>query len=85
MFIYGALIIPILITAYLLMFHRKDVKFWEPLVMFAVALICIVASKAISEGVQVYDTEYWGHLGVAIIHEEPYSYMSTCQEACGET
>ncbi|MHA1816145.1 MAG: hypothetical protein ACTSX1_09085 [Candidatus Heimdallarchaeaceae archaeon] len=83
MFIYGALIIPLLVTGYLLMFHRKDVKFWEPLVMFAAALICIVASKAISEGVQVHDTEYWGHLGIAIIHEEPYSYQDTCsREVC---
>lgn len=81
MLIYGALIIPILITVYLFMFHRQDIKFWEPLVMIAVALICIIVSKAISEGVQVHDTEYWGHLGVAIIHEEPYSYMSTCSRS----
>ena len=74
MIIYGALIIPLFTCVYLLMFHRKDTKFWELLLPFVIALICIVSSKAISESAQVHATEYWGHLAAGIIHEEPYSY-----------
>jgi hypothetical protein len=85
MLIYGALIIPILITVYLLAFYRRQVVIWEFLAMFGVAILCIVLSKAISEGVQAHDIEYWGHLGITVINDEPYSYMSTCEEPCGET
>ncbi len=77
MLIYGALIIPVFISVYLLLFHRKDCKWWEFLVMYGVAILCIIIPKAMSEGMQVYDTEYWGHLTHGIIHEEPYSYEDT--------
>jgi hypothetical protein len=83
MLIYGALIIPILISVYLLAFHRRKVTILEFLGMFVVALLCIVISKAVSEGVQVHDIEYWGHLGIGIVNDEPYSYESTCtREIC---
>lgn len=85
MLIYGAILIPIFASVYLLMFHRKDSKAWEFLVIFAVAIVCIVVPKAISESSQVHAIEFWGHVSSGIIHKEPYSYMSTCQEACGET
>lgn len=85
MFIYGAILIPIIISAYLYIYYRKEVVLWEFAAMFGVAIICIFISKAISEGVQTHDTEYWGHLGVAIINEEPYSYLGTCSRSvpCG--
>lgn len=67
------------------MFHRKDVKWWEFLIIYGVAIICIVVTKYASESAQVYDTEYHGHLSHGVIMEEPYSYEDTCSRsvACG--
>ena len=51
--------------------------------MYGVSIFCIIIPKLTSEGMQVHDTEYWGHIAHGIIHEEPYSYEDTCsREVC---
>lgn len=86
MMIYGAFAIPIICTIYLLMFHRKDTKWWEILVLFGVCAIAIPAAKFTAQAVQTRDTEWWGNLGTKVVHNEPYDYMSTCTRtvSCGK-
>jgi len=78
MLIYGALIIPLFTSVYLLMFHRKDSKWWEFLLIYGVAILSIMIPKVASESAQVHAIEYWGHIAAGIVHEEPYSYETTC-------
>lgn len=85
MAIYGTFVITALTIAILLMFFRKETKWWELLIPIAVSVVVVLGSLFLAEYVAVTDTEYWGHLGATAVHEEPYSYMSTCVETypCG--
>jgi len=84
--IYGAFIIPILCTIYLLCFHRKDTKWWEILILFAVCAIAIPIAKYTAQSVMTRDLEWWGNNTVRAVHDEPYDYMSTCTRtvSCGK-
>jgi hypothetical protein len=85
MIIYGALLIPLIVMVYCLIFYRHKIVLWEIAVPFVIAIILIFVAKLASEWSQTKDTEYWGHLGTMIVHKEPYSYLTTCTETypCG--
>jgi hypothetical protein len=74
-------------TIYLMVFHRKATAWWELVLLWTGAVVAIFAASAAVEYVGKTDTEYWGHLGVRIEHNEPYSYWTTCsrQVPCGTT
>ncbi|MFW9871599.1 MAG: hypothetical protein ACFFG0_00700 [Candidatus Thorarchaeota archaeon] len=84
--IWFSLIIPILIIIYLLIYHRKAIKWWEILAQFAVCLIVIAICITTVGYLQTKDTEWWGNLGMKAIHDEPYDYMSICTRtvSCGK-
>lgn len=86
MLLYFAFIIPILCTIYLLSFHRKDTKWWEILVLFAVVAVAVPVAKFTAQSMQTRDKEWWGNNTVQAVHEEPYDYMSTCYRtvSCGK-
>jgi hypothetical protein len=85
MIIYGALIIPLIVMVYCLIFYRHKIVLWEIAIPFVIAIVLIFGAKMTSQWAQTKDTEYWGHLGTMIVHKEPYSYEDTCsrQVACG--
>lgn len=72
-----ALIIPILVSTYLLVFHKKSVAWWELLLPSAISVLTIITCQGISVMSAVNDTEYWGHIAVKVVHEEPFSYDDT--------
>jgi|WetSurSiteA1Bulk_404760.scaffolds.fasta_scaffold02404_9 hypothetical protein len=69
-----ALIIPILLCIYLLLCHRKATTWWEMAIPFGTAMLTIVICQAIAVSSATSDFEYWGHMAVKAVHEEPFSY-----------
>ena len=63
---------------------RHEVVWWEYLLNFGIALICIFASKAIIEHTQVTDTEYWGGWATEVRYYEDWNeYIhQTCSREC---
>lgn len=72
-----AFIIPVLMSVYLLAFHRKHVVWWEIKLPFIVTIITILACQFVAVQSAIRDTEYWGHMAVKAVHEEPFSYDDT--------
>ncbi|HAU66561.1 TPA: hypothetical protein DCW61_04405 [Candidatus Uhrbacteria bacterium] len=60
MLIWGAMIIPVVVTIVLLVWFKHQTVWWEFLVPFVISLVCVIASKSITEAIQTSDTEYWG-------------------------
>ena len=88
MIIYGAFIIPILCSIFLLYFYKKRVVWWEFVIIFTVCIPVIFTAKYLSEKAQVTDVEYWGSLAKIAIHDEPWNeYIhQTCTRpvSCGK-
>jgi len=84
-----AIIIPILLTAVLLLIPslRKQTKWWELTIPVAVTVLTIFLCQLIAVSSATRDREYWGHMGYTVVHEEPFAYDSECSEtyACGQT
>lgn len=82
---YFAIIIPILLVTYLLIFHRKKIVWWEIILPFVVTIITISICQFVAYKSAISDVEYLGHMVVKAVHEEPMAYDSTCTEtyACG--
>ena len=85
--VWYVLIVPIIATIYLMVWHRKATTWWELVGLWMISVLLIIGGQQLAEKVAVTDTEYWGHLGVRIEHNEPYSYWDTCsrQVPDGET
>ena len=73
MYIYSALVIPFLAIGLALIFHHHKVKWWEAIIPFAVALVCIVVSKAIAEDLATRSYEYWGGWTVSAHYFEDWN------------
>jgi hypothetical protein len=71
-----AMIIPAMLCAFLLLFYREATTWWELLIPFGVAALTICTCQLISVHSATSDVEYWGHMGVKVVHEEPFSYDS---------
>lgn len=72
-----ALVIPVLLCIYLLLCHRKATTWWELFIPFGAAALTIAICQWVTVSSAIGDFEYWGHMGVKAIHEEPYSYDDT--------
>ena len=83
--LYFAVLIPILITVWLLLYYRAAVKWWEIGIQFAVCFIVIVGCQYAVERFTISDTEYWGNLGTQVRYYEDWNeeveYVETYQ--CG--
>lgn len=66
-----------LIIAFLLYKFRKNLTWWEIVIQFGVAIILIVISKAITEKINITDTEYWGSSVVQAEYYEPWNEWIT--------
>ena len=88
MLTYTLLAIPILLTILMFIFYKHEVVWWEYLINFGVAIICIFASKAIIEHTQVTDTEYLGGWATEVRYYEDWNeYIHrTCTRSvsCGK-
>lgn len=88
MFIYLLILIPIIFTIIAFLKFKHEVVWWEYLLNFAVAFICIFAAKAIIEHAQVTDTEYLGGWTTEVRHYEDWNeYIHrTCTKtvSCGK-
>lgn len=83
------LIVPV-ITVGLLMAvpkWRHQTVWWEVAIPIAITALTIVICQCIAVSSATNDKEYWGNLGVKVIHEEPFAYDSECAETypCGQT
>lgn len=85
--LWGALIIPGLLAAVLLIWYRKETKWWELMIPAVVTIITIALCQWLAVRSATRDHEYWGHMTTAAVHEEPLSYDGQCSEtyACGQT
>lgn len=87
MIIYLALLVPVLAALVLLVFFRHRMAWFEYSIPFVVSVILVVASKAITEGVQTCDKEFWGsNVRLAEYYEDWNEYIHrTCTESypCG--
>lgn len=71
-----AMLIPVLLCVFLLVFHRNATVWWELALPFGVAALTIAICQWITVASATNDTEYWGHMAVKAVHEEPFSYDS---------
>jgi hypothetical protein len=81
------MIIPAILCAILLIvpsFRRKTV-WWELAIPAVVTIIAVIICQFVAIRNAISDKEYWGHMAVNAVHEEPYSYDSQCTESymCG--
>ena len=85
--IWGVMIITVIATIYLMVWHKKATAWWELVGLWIISIGLIIGGQSMAEYVGKTDTEYWGHLGVQIEHNEPYAYWDTCsrQVADGQT
>lgn len=60
MIIYGALIIPIVVIVFLMVFFRREVTWWEYAATIGIPAVFILIFKLSIEKLQTSDTEYWG-------------------------
>ncbi len=84
--IYGAFIIPVLATILLLVFYRKDTKWWEIAVPFIACAIIVPIAIVTAKGFKTRDIGWKGNITKEAVHDEPYDYMSTCYRtvSCGK-
>lgn len=84
MFIYTLILIPIITTIICFIYFKKQVVWWEYLLIFGVTIVCIVSSKLIIEHTQVSDIEYrGGWIEEARFYEEWDEYIEqTCSQSC---
>lgn len=85
MIIYLALLIPVCMIIYSVIFYKHKITIWELGIPVVVVLLMIIGVSQFSKWSKTRDIEYWGHLGTIIVHKEPYSYEDTCSRsvACG--
>lgn len=85
--IWFALVIPLIAGGLLLLFYKKNIVPWEPLLPFPVVLLIILAFKFGAETSMTTDVEYWGtYLTEARYYEDWDEWIEqTCTEqyACG--
>lgn len=79
MFIYLLFIIPIVFTIVMLFKFKHEVVWWEYLLSFGITIICIFASKAIIESIQVTDTEYYGGWTTEVRYYEDWNERVSCR------
>lgn len=73
MIIYGTILIGLLFSIFLFIKFRKQVVWWEYLLLIAIPIGLTFASKAIIEKSQVTFTEYWGSYVISVYEEEPWN------------
>ncbi len=85
--LWGGLAIPLLLAIILLVFYRKETKWWELFIPALVTVLVIIVAQWITIASATRDKEYWGHLAYTIVHEEPFAYDAECskQVADGQT
>lgn len=87
MLVYGSIIIAVIIATILWLKHKRQIVWWEPLLIIGASAILAFGSKALIEYSQVTFTEYWGSEVVSVYEEEPYNYWhsETCTRSvpCG--
>ena len=85
--LWGGLAIPVLLIIVLLVFYRKETKWWELLIPAVITVFVIFVIQWIAVVSAIKDKEYWGHMAYTIAHEEPFAYDAECskQVADGQT
>lgn len=80
-----ALAIPVLVTTWLLIYHRKETKVWEVAVLFASCLLTIFICRYAVEKFAISDIEYWGNLGQRAVYYEDWNELVIRTEtySCG--
>lgn len=79
MYIYTLLLIPIIITIVLYFKYKHEVVWWEYLLNFGVAFLCIFISKLIIEHIEVSDQEYWGSWVTEVRYYEDWNERVSCR------
>lgn len=77
-----SLVIPTILTIYLFVFHRKALKWWEPVTLYIATLIFIGIAIIAVEGVQTTDTEYWGNFVNKACYYERWNEEEIYYEDC---
>lgn len=87
MYIFGSLLVSIIISLIFYILNPKEYKWWELVLCFIFSLLLIIGSKLIIDYSSVRHTEYWGQTIVEIYEEEPWNewVSKTCSReyACG--
>lgn len=87
MLVYGSIIIAVIFSIFLWIKFKRQIVWWEPLLIIGASTILAFGSKAIIEYSQITFTEYWGSEVERVYEEQPYNYWhsETCsrQVACG--
>lgn len=80
MIIYGAFLIPFLVSIVLYKFYKKKTLWWELMLPILVSFILIFSTKALIEKVNVQSVEYWGSLVARVDYEEEWDewIVQTC-------
>ena len=73
MYIWLALLIPVILTAIGWWFNKKKYVIWELFVPFGVTLALIIGAKGIITLSERTFTEYWGSNVVSVYENEPYN------------
>ncbi len=84
MIIYGALLIPFIVSFALYKFYAREVVWWEFFIPLIASVIFTFALKASVETIQVRSEEYWGSFVVkAEYYEDWNEYIhQTCSRTC---
>jgi hypothetical protein len=79
MILWLALIVPVVLVTYLLIFQRQNLTWWEPFVVILVPVMLIALSKFIIETTQTQDVEYWGGWVTSATYNEPWDERVSCR------
>lgn len=85
MFIWLALLIPVVTTLILLFFFHHRTKWWEFAIPFAASLLLVGICKLIAGQIGLKDTEVWNHWVVDVRYYEPwdeYIHRTCSYETC---
>ena len=78
MIVYFSLLIPILTIIYLLSYYKREVVWWEVLVVLVIPIVCVIGVKVISKNSLIYTTEYWNSPTTQAIYYEDWDEKVPC-------
>lgn len=89
MIIWLAMLIPGIMIGSLLIVpkFRHRIVWWEVIIPAVVTVATVFICQAIAINGATDAREYWGHMGMKVVHEEPFTYDGECSTTypCGTT
>lgn len=85
MIVYGAILLPIVLTIAAVTLFPKRFVWWEPIIPIVVGLILVVTCKGCTELVACTDTEYWGGYVITASYFESWDEEVPCRHPIYKT